>query len=271
MSATREQDTFSSLLDPLDATTALPVSAPSSWSQGRTLTGGLIAAWLHRAMAARTVPGRDLRAFNISFVGPVEPEADCRIDVRSLREGRAASQMEGRVLQGDTVQAVALASFGGNRDSTVTITPDSAPDIPPPDLCHAYPYKPGISARYIQHFDFRWGIGQMPFTGGTSREMGGWIRYAQPQPEMTEAQLFGLTDAWPPAILSWLSERAPISTLNWSMNFILPLPEMDPADWFLYKADIHHACEGYGQIDARLWSEQGDLLALSRQAVAVFV
>lgn len=270
MAAIRETDTFSSLLGPAATSMDPQVSAPASWSQGRTLTGGLIAAWLYRAMATRVAPDRQLRAFNISFVEPVEPKIDCRIEVRKLREGRAASQMEARGVQADSIRAVALASFGGRRNSGVEIAAEPIPGLPPPDACRVYPYKPGISSSYIQHFDFRWGIGQMPFTGARSRAMGGWIRYARSQPEITEAQIFGLTDAWPPAILSWLSERAPISTLNWSMNFIQPLPDLDPDGWFAYRADIQHAGEGYSQIDSCLWSEKGDLLALSRQAVAIF-
>ena len=41
-------------------------------------------------------------------------------------------------------------------------------------------------------------------------------------------------------------------------------------DWCLYRAHIEHARDGYGHVAAAMWSAKGELLAISRQTVAVF-
>lgn len=45
--------------------------APQSWTQGRTLFGGLQAALLVRAMRTHVEPGLPLRTLQTTFVGPV--------------------------------------------------------------------------------------------------------------------------------------------------------------------------------------------------------
>jgi acyl-CoA thioesterase len=100
--------------------------------------------------------------------------------------------------------------------------------------------------------------------------MGGWIRYREPPAAITVAHLLGLVDAWPPTLLPMLSERAPASTLSWFIDFIQPPPSIAPDEWLLYRAEVDHRHDGYGQTSARLWSRDGQLLALSRQTVTIF-
>ena len=81
---------------------------------------------------------------------------------------------------------------------------------------------------------------------------------------------FAHLDAWPPAVLSHLSKPAPGSSLTWTIEFVHPIPSLTTHDWCLYQAEIEHALDGYGHIAARLWTADGQLLALSRQTTTVF-
>ena len=49
-----------------------------------------------------------------------------------------------------------------------------------------------------------------------------------------------------------------------------PLPKVSTLQWCKYLAVIEHARDGYGHVAANLWGPGGELIALSRQTVAVF-
>lgn len=261
---------FSELLEQLRSSASHEVTAPASWAQGRALFGGLVGGLLYEAMQAQVGPERLLRGFSLAFVGPVAADVPARVNGRVLREGRAVSQLQAELTQGDDVLAVALGSFGAQRESELRVAADPAPAVPAPEACQGWTYVPGVSPAFTRHFDWRWAIGGNLFSGSREREMGGWVRFAEPPTEIGIAHLLGLVDAWPPAVLPMLSQRAPASSLTWAIDFIHPLPAIGPQDWLLYRAEVDHARDGYAQIESRMWTAAGELVALSRQTVAVF-
>lgn len=264
---------FTDLLEQLRRSPVREVVAPAGWTQGRAIFGGLVAGFLYEGMRLEVDPVRLLRSFSVSFVGPVAADTPLHIDVRILREGRAVTQVQAHGIQDDEIMAVALASFGSSRDSVLNLQESvPAPAVPPPEECEEPPFREGLSPKFARHFSVRWGIGERPFAGTDQREMGGWIRFCEPQPEIGEAQLLGLVDAWPPAVLPMLTpeQMAPASSLTWSIDFIQPLPRLGPEDWVLYRAVVDHVRDGYNQAHAHVWSRSGQLIALSRQTVAVF-
>src|SRR5699024_5339114 len=133
---------------------------------------------------------RLLRSFMISFVGPVVAEVPLRVDVRVLRAGRAVTQVQAHGMQGDEVKAVALASFGTSRESVLNLSAlEAAPQVALPEAYEEQPFREGRSAEFTRYFRWRWAIGEVPLSGTQQREMGGWIRFKEPQPEIKEAQL----------------------------------------------------------------------------------
>lgn len=60
------------------------------------------------------------------------------------------------------------------------------------------------------------------------------------------------------------------SSLTWTAEFLQPLPQQRSGDWCRYLAEIEEARDGYGHVAARMWSADGQLLAISRQMVTVF-
>lgn len=148
------------------------VVIPASWGQGRATFGGLVAALAFDVMASKVAPGRAMRAMQVSFVGPVEPDVPAVFEAELLREGKAVSQVQGRILQNGETRLACLASFGGDRESSVQVAPSPAPAAIPVDQCQELPYIPGVTPEFTQHIDMRWAFGNMPFSGKGGRDMG---------------------------------------------------------------------------------------------------
>lgn len=246
------------------------VTIPSSWAQGRASFGGLIAALVFDRMAHVVAPGRPMRSMQVSFVGPVTPGEPAMVEAEILREGKAVSQVLGRIMQGGEPRLVALASFGGDRESTVAVESLPAPEARAVEDCQALSYIKGVTPEFTQHIEMRWAFGGFPFSGAGGREMGGWMQFREAPEAITDAHIVALVDAWPPAVLPHLKSPAPASSLSWALDIMHPRPEVGPDDWLLYRATIDQAGAGYGHTQAGIWTSRGELVATSRQTVTVF-
>ena len=222
-------------------------------------------------MRAKVPEGRPLRSLAITFVGPLAVDKPARYEAEVLREGKAVSQMLGRVVQDGQVVTIVQGSFGAPRSSVI--------DAGRARSVHAASGSlPGAALRTGRDAGVHplpgdaLGVGGLPFSGNSSRQMGGWVRQRGdvPREPMTEAHLLALVDAWPPAVLPHLKSFAPGSSLTWTIEFIQPMPVLDSHEWCMYRAEIEHARDGYGHCAAALWSPSGELIALSRQTVTVF-
>ncbi|MFP6848072.1 MAG: thioesterase family protein [Pseudomonas sp.] len=262
---------FSELLQAVrDNPQAVRISA--QWGQGRASFGGLVAALVYEAMRTKVPAERPPRSLAITFVGPAAPDVPISFEVEVLREGKAVSQVLGRAIQDGQVVSIVQGSFGAGRKSRIVVKSEQAPQAKAVDECQEMPYIANVTPEFTRYLAMRWAFGGMPFSNNPSREMGGWVRLrdqdsAEP---VNEAHLLALVDAWPPAVLSHLSSPAPGSSLTWTIEFVQPVGELSTLDWCLYRAQIEHARDGYGHVAAALWSPKGELLAISRQTVAVF-
>lgn len=246
------------------------VIIPANWAQGRATFGGLTGALACERMQSVVTPGRPLRAMQVSFVGPVEPDIPVMLEVELLREGKAVSQAMVRMVQEGTTRLVALGSYGSGRQSVVSVAQQAAPSAPAPEDCEPTPFIEGVMPSFAQFVEMRWCFGSRPFTGETHRDMGGWMQFREAPPALNDPAVVALIDAWPPVPLSHLKSFAPNSSLTWSVELMEPRPQMQPDDWLLYRAEIDKADDGYANTDARIWNRQGELVAISRQTVVVF-
>ncbi|SDT44615.1 thioesterase family protein [Pseudomonas fuscovaginae UPB0736] len=248
------------------------VVIPADWAQGRASFGGLVVALQYEAMRARVSLERPVRSLAVTFVGPVEPLVPVSFEVEVLREGKAVSQVLGRAVQNGQVVTLVQGSFGASRASAVAVEAEPAPLIKHWEQCQEIPYVKGVTPEFTQHLSLRWGVGGFPFSGNTSRQMGGWARLRGDVREepLSETHLLALVDAWPPALLSHLKQMAAGSSLTWTIEFVQPLLELTTLDWCKYLAVIEHARDGYGHVAAALWSPDDRLIALSRQTVTIF-
>lgn len=270
---TSEELTFSQILAQLqlqrDGSSAHgAVHVPQGWTQGRALFGGLVGALVARA-AERLVPEeRGLRSLLTSFVGPVQPgEAEARATL--LRSGRAVAQVEAQLVQQGEVRCSALASFAADRASELRRPGPDAPSLPPVSDCFEQPYLEGVTPPFTKHFATRWGLGQMPFSGSSQAELGGYCRFREEKGPLTVAHVIALVDAWPPPTLPMLKAPAPSSSVTWMLDLVRA-PHGTCDQWCSYRAEAKVVADGYAHADAALWAPDGRLLALGRQLVAVF-
>jgi hypothetical protein len=81
--------------------------------------------------------------------------------------------------------------------------------------------------------------------------------------------LIALADALPPAAMTMFTAPAPISTMTWSMD-IFDAGPLGASPWCLIESRADTVGHGYSSQDMTVWNENGALLMLSRQNVAVF-
>ncbi len=237
------------------------------WAQGRTAFGGILAGMACRALRPRVRAERRLRSVLVDFVSPAEV-GPVRVDVRVLREGRALTHAEARLLQGDEVRAVAVLAYAEDRTTAIRWPAAPPPAAPGPAELAPFPYIEGVTPRFTRSFEYRWVGEAWPFAGGTEAEVGGWVRLREPvTPD--DAVVLALLDAWPAPVLPLLREPAPASTVTWMVDLVGTFDA--PAEaWWRFAADTVAAGDGLASVEGRLWSADGRLVAVSRQLVAEF-
>ncbi len=240
---------------------------PEGWGQGRACFGGVVGAVMY-APLGRLITDRPVRSITVSFVGPVAP-GPVTLETEILRTGKSVTQAQCRLVQDGQVQAVLLASFGKARESTIRVPAARPPQIKSPDEAMALPRVKGLVPDFALHFDMRWGEGDAPFSRSERGMLGGWVRFVEPQENDGIEALLALVDAWPPSVLPMYSQPAPSSSLTWTIEFLQEQPETD--QWWQYHADTEYAADGYCHAASQFWNDRGELVAISRQTVTVFI
>ncbi|MBU1619241.1 MAG: thioesterase family protein [Gammaproteobacteria bacterium] len=249
----------------------LQIEVPEQWGQGRAVFGGMASA-LALAHLVTELPAQiPLRSVSVSFVAPLNA-GPATVSRRILRQGKSVIQTMVEITQQGQVALVLLASFGVERPSAYKIASETAPAFAEKALVMP---KQGPVPEFTRHFDYQIKRGVMPFSGGSSTELGGLIRFAEGHGTSAGVlELLALVDAWPPVSLTLLNQPAPASSLTWTIEFIQPHQGAETkaltTDWWSYLASIEHGADGYHHIEARLWQPDGQLAAISRQTVTVF-
>ncbi|MBP1123272.1 MULTISPECIES: acyl-CoA thioesterase [Pseudomonas] len=249
-----------------------PLVIESEWSQGRTVFGGVLVALAHEAMLTYVPSERALRSLSVAFVAPVIIGEPLIFSTEVLREGRGITYLQCRIIQhGQTVTTV-MACFGAARQQAFALAADARFEVPLIEACEPLPFLHEVTPLYLQNFDVRWGIGEMPFTGATSRRTGGWIRFkdGSETARPSESYLLAVMDAWPPSALSLFDGPVPTSTLTWSIELAQPFRHQPTDTWFAIQLSSEYAEQGYCASSASVWSADGQLMALGRQTIAVF-
>lgn len=245
---------------------AASLEVTPDWLQGRTAFGGWQAALAVRAM--RAVVGDDiaLRTLQSNFIAPLGlGVATARAAV--LRRGSSATQVEARILADGKVVFQALGIFGAPRPSQVLMRPLAAAAPDPQSL--AAPTREGPTPPYLQHFDLRWASGAPPFSGAAHANAQVFARFRGEGLD-SESHLVAIGDAIPPAALSVVTTPTMVSSMNWTLDLLAPIGEPARGGWLRFDTELRASLDGYCWEDSALWSSEGELLALSRQCIAMF-
>jgi acyl-CoA thioesterase len=248
-------------------------SVDPSWGQGRTLFGGLSAALAFNKARQNIDPQRPLRSLSANFSGQVLADTPFTLEQKILSDGKSISQANGQVIQNERIVTQVCACFGVERESSIEV---NSPRVELPKLGSnpRLNYMKGLTPEFVQHFEFEYCKGQLPFSNSPANELAGWMRFKEAGPEFTEAHLIALIDSWPPTVIQKLKSFAPCATVSWNIEMVQPLSllkqPLHAGGWLYYDAEIKQAHHGYAHTEAKIYTPDGTLLALSRQLIAVY-
>ena len=242
------------------------LDAPPSWSQGRTLYGGMTAA-LCWAAVGRSVPGLPpVRSAQFTFVGPASGRLNFKAEL--LRKGRSAAVVAVEVVGQAGIAARALFTCGAARESRVEHRHEAMPAVAAPADCEAFIPGGGFGPDFAENFDLRLAGGSRPYCGAPP-EMTVWTRLNRADGVDPLVGLLALADALPPAAMALFPAPGVISTMSWSVD-IEAQPE-GAQGWFLQRSVAEHSSEGYSSQAMELWDAGGRRIIAARQTVAIFV
>ena len=240
------------------------------WGQGRTAYGGISAALIYVAIKEKVTEDRLLRSFSCNFIGPLVCGEAFDIEVEVLRQGKNATQVMAKAMQNGNVCALVQACFGVPRQSKIRVENNDRHEMPLPKNAQLVPRTPKMTPEFLQHFDIAMQDGGLPFTGSNKSHLHGWMRFSEAPQQLKDIHLIALIDAWPATTLQMLSSPAPASSMSWNLEFIHPQQVLEAGDWLAYQSHTRQSAQRYGHTEANIWNAQGELLAISRQTVAVF-
>lgn len=235
------------------------------WLQGRTVFGGLQAAIALRAMRT-LVPDTPLRTLQGTFLSPVG-EGMVTARAKVLRTGKSATHVEARLVDGDATLALLVGVFGTARESAVRVRPQPAPA--PQGKAIDFPFMPGLTPAFTQHFKVRWLQGLPPYTGDTRTwhllDVG-----LRDEGRATEGHVLAIADFIPPVALSHLNTPAPGSTLTWMIELLADRFDALSLEHWRVEATLGNAGEGYTGQSVLVFGPGGEPVAHSRQSMVVF-
>jgi len=243
------------------------VTATEDWLQGRTIYGGLSAAFCLESVARQFGDLPPLRSAQFSFVGPATGTVTIRSSL--LRKGKS-TVFVGVDLFGEAGLATrATLCYGTARASAIGYGSLAAPTVPEPEACPPFFRNiPGLA--FLQHFEGRFAGGNPPFSQKPDPAFSIWVRHQdQAKPASTTA-LVALTDASPAGALVLFERPGPLSTMTWSVDLLTDHIETRDG-WWLLQTRAESVVGGYSSQATTLWNADRQPVLVSRQNVAVFM
>ncbi len=245
---------------------ACSVTATEDWLQGRTIYGGLAAAFCLEAVAQQLGELPPLRSAQFSFVGPATGTVTIRPSL--LRKGKS-TLFAGADLSGEAGLATrATLCYGAARESSLSLSDVGSPDVKEPDDYPPFFGKiPGLN--FIQHFDGRHAAGAFPFSGAAKPTMTLWIRHRDEKAPMSSTTLVALADAPPPASIVMFKKQVPISTMTWAIDMLTDRLETE-GGWWIIRTTAEAIADGYSSQTMNVWNSARKPMMVARQNIAVF-
>jgi acyl-CoA thioesterase len=248
------------------------VVVPPDWLQGRTTFGGITAALsIASALSKRALP--PLRSAQFAFMGPVEGSVE--LVPQELRVGRSSAYVGVDVTCDSRLSARSLLLFAEGRESRHRSVPCDMPSVPPPEDCPDFFDSPD-APKFSAHFEARLALGSPMLSGASEPSYHVWVRHRDEDttevPAMT--RLIALADVLPPPILALADVAAPVSTMTWSIDVVLPADSaqdaLDGRGWHLLGSHAEAMADGYSAQAMHVWRPDGTRVLTGRQVVAAF-
>lgn len=246
-----------------------PFSIDESWTQGRSVFGGLSAALVLAHVEANIdYEDKELRSVNVNFCGAIDANVECQLSYQIMSAGKSVLQVQGQLSQNKTIKTLVTFCFGRQRPSSLQVQPTRN--------CiaeHAFtsmPFLAGIVPNFIQHIKLAFGSEHLPFSGKGDGHVFGQMSFNTRPQVFNDCAILALIDAWPPAVLPMLKSPAPASTITWQVDFIQPTAKLNHDDCLFYDCKVIQAEQGYAHTESQVFHPNGQLIALSRQLVGIY-
>lgn len=244
------------------------VEAPIEWSQGRTLYGGITAAFAFEAVRRTNETLPPLRSAQFTFVGPASGRL--RFKSELLRRGRSTALIAAECSSEEGVAARAVFAFGATRESKVSHNLLPMPNVPGPSEVGAFRKEGGATRPgFWNNFETRLAAGGKLYDLAAPRpEFSTWTRFLDADGADPVTALLAIADCLPPAAMVHFAQPAPISTVTWTVD-IAHMPQNFDG-WHLLWSSSEQAGEGYSLQNMAMWTDAGELIAVGRQTIAIF-
>lgn len=244
------------------------IEIPDDWKQGRGVYGGLTIGALVRAVELHVDDAsRSVRSVTAELPAPTLP-GHAEIVVETLRSGNSLTAARAALVQGGETRAHVVATLAkarpgagptGWRDLQV-------PAAPPWKQLEPVAWSPEWP-EFAQHFEMRIVKG-VPMAGGDA-EVIGWVRPRIPCAVLDAGYIASMVDVWWPAALPRFTTMRPIATISYMLEIADGIAGLDPDAPLLYRATVPVLADGYFVEFRELWGEDGRLVALNQQTIAV--
>ena len=205
-----------------------------------------------------------IRSLSVELCAPVLPNIECTIQCIQKRHGMLSAFYTLELKQNGKCALIGTAVCAANRKSADDKFFIQAPEV----ISHTElkPISSGMLPPFSNHLDYRFAIGNLPFSQ-SSPDVGGWVTFKNPGEPQSYAMTAALIDSWWPSYMTQLQSLVPMGTISFSMSFVeRPLLQVRPCLLF---NQSHHISGGYITEHNTLWDDKGQLLAQAQQIVAL--
>jgi hypothetical protein len=242
------------------------IEVPNGWQQGRGAYGGLVAAYLVRALEGHA-QARVLRSLTATLCGPLQA-GTAHLVVDTLREGSAVTSLAARIVQHGDVMAHGVGLLGRPRSDASARVLVQRPAWSSWRKAEVVDVGPPVGPVFSSFFEFR-PVRGFPFTGAPELRLEGWVRLKRPGNRRDSAYLAACIDAYWPTLLVAETRARPMATIAYTFQPVGTLEGLDPEAPLYYSARLLSEEEGYGVEQRELWGEDGRLVAMNQQTIAV--
>jgi len=239
------------------------VVLPERWTMGPGFAHGGYLMSVALAGAMRVGDAGDPISTTSTFVRPGRV-GGAHVDVSIIKSGRTHSTVRSDVVQAGEISVASTVTFGDLDDSDeVRYRSIEPPDIPPPSECIPTDASHSLVPRMVENLDLRLTPMSLGFALGIDLEdarMEGWVSFADGRPiDAISIPMFA--DALPQPVLNLGIAPGWTPTLEMSVHL------RRRPDTARLAVSFHAVlvAGSYFESSGTLWSEEGDLIAMSRQ------
>lgn len=271
MSATSNTDTASSQpLSEFDADTAVKRQASgqyqaevtAAWNIMTVPNGGYLLSIVARALRDH-LAHPDPFSVTGHFMLPVTPGM-VSIEISTLKQGKAVSFAEAKLLQAGQEKIRVTAAFGEfSTRQGISHQAIAAPELPPFDDC--------VRGKIPLDFFRRVRLALTPESGAWLQgehddkcELVGWTSFIDGR-EADALSLLLFADGFPPPVFRKLGPKGWVPTVEMTVQ-VRAEPAPGPLRCRFQSRYIH---DGYAEEDGEIWDSNGTLVALSRQLASI--